>query len=78
MLGYAKRYIVGIINSDDFYTIQTCCIIIRKELTLVGVDFVLGDLQYVYRRDVLRFYLILIPTTSHSPHGWCEEIDLLS
>lgn len=53
---YATGEIVGIINSDDFYTHSGVLSRVLKEFDSTGADTVYGDLQYVYREDVSKIY----------------------
>jgi glycosyltransferase len=53
---YATGEIVGIINSDDFYTYSGVLSRVLKEFDCTGADTVYGDLQYVYRGDASKIY----------------------
>lgn len=53
---YATGEIIGIINSDDFYTHAGVLSRILKEFDSTGADTVYGDLQYVQREDVSKIY----------------------
>ncbi len=48
--------IIGIINSDDFYTGPETLSLISEEFEKAGTDTVYGDLHYVHRHEPTKVY----------------------
>lgn len=55
-IGYATGEIIGIINSDDFYTHGGVLSKVIKTFEVEGVDSVYGDLHYVNRENTNKIH----------------------